>query len=274
MGYHPYCSNATPDQVRNRTINCDIRFKYRMPPLSPSAMHLIKCLLEPDPVHRIQSDKIVEHSWCLQGQNETIISFSTENGTILQLEELSSTQITELIAKLQSVQSGEGSSTRLAMVNSPETIGNENRPIEKPTPNTAVLKSDTKVPVENYECGECKKTFPSKQKLNVHKIIHLNVKFACNEENCSKSFSQCAKLSAHIKKMHNGRAITEKEKGGVPVAVVPKKSTLCHICNKKYTNKSVLQLHIKNIHSTYECFLCKNKLNSLASLRKHLKFDH
>lgn len=244
MGYHPFCSNATSDQARNRTINCNIQFNYyRMPPLSPSAMHLIKCLLEPDPVHRIQSDKMVEHSWCCPGQNERIVGFITESGRILQLEELSSIQKTELIKRLTAAGQAKQTTSR-------QTISNESLPHAE-NDETDPKATVAVIPEKKYVCQTCHKGFNTKRIMNRHTMIHQGLKFICEEENCTKMFSQRGKLSRHIKNQHN-REITSSERIARKARnekMEEKKKITCEICNAKFIRKSTLKKHTALMHS-------------------------
>lgn len=278
FGYHPYntTTSDTIDEVRNRIITCDIQVDYnRQPPVSPSAIDLIKRLLMPDHKQRIQSNEVVKYSWCSPGQNESIIGFSFEGGAILRLEELSLIQKTELINKLTA--SVDSTNQIVSKDDAPEVIITSPSEKNKPKPNKKDKINPTAVnPI--FVCDTCLKRFKTKRILDQHKKNHLGLKFLCEEENCGKIFSQCGKLSFHIKHTHK-RQITTSEKEGTEFHEDDSaKPFTCEICMKIYSTVPILKRHQKSKHSknstTYECYVCKRTYTCFERLKKHLKSKH
>lgn len=270
FGFHPYnrSTNDTIDEVQNRIMSCNIQLDYnRKPPISPSAIDLIKRLLMPDCTQRIQSNEVIEHYWCSPGKNETITSFLNETGTLQQLEELSSTQRAELIQKLQSIDEKNSPSTPSTnkLGDSPQMVYEEN----------VTIPSILGASGLDFECHICSKKFKTKRILDSHKKIHLNLTYKCEEEDCKRQFSTRGKLSSHIKSTHN-RKISTSEREGKKGADAKEKLISCEICGTKFSQTWILKRHIKSMHSptTFECYLCQKAFGRFDCLRHHLQSKH
>ena len=79
-----------------------------------------------------------------------------------------------------------------------------------------------------HQCNLCNQTFTRKSDYLRHLDRHKNIKkFTCEYENCSKSFNNKSQLNQHVKIVHQ-KSMQIK----------------CHLCQKKYANKSSLKIHL------------------------------
>lgn len=70
-----------------------------------------------------------------------------------------------------------------------------------------------------YQCRFCSKRFVQKEILKRHESIHLEIKtFKCDQDNCTKSFSQKKQLDKHISEIHLGIVVLTRFQ--------------CHLCTK------------------------------------------
>lgn len=273
-GQHPYCRtpNDTVDEIRKRTMMAQIQFDYnRMPLHSPAAADLIKNLLEPNRNKRIESNQILEHVWCSSGENQIIIEFITEGGKILPLNELSSFQKTELISKFTATTKDDAPKDK---------ITNPIKLLAQQPEQSTIQTAGANIEKKGFVCGVCHKSFNTKRIYNRHSLIHLGLKFVCEEDKCNKVFSQRGKLSAHIKGQHN-RQIKASEKEMKKVQENNKdasKRFTCEICNVKFGRLFALKRHTDSVHSeckiTYECYMCKKVYTRFERVKKHLKLKH
>lgn len=151
---------------------------------------------------------------------------------------------------------------------------------------------------KTFECHLCKKVHKNQQSL----IRHMCNKHGCEKQlqcpvrQCSRKFSWKSSMNRHIAQIH----------GKTP------HSHSCNLCNKLFSTKDVLRVHIKNIHMnqlrykcpmpscskeflsrnnlkehalavhcqttistrTYSCYICSRICSSKFSLRSHLNYVH
>ncbi|KAJ8297877.1 hypothetical protein KUTeg_024408 [Tegillarca granosa] len=90
------------------------------------------------------------------------------------------------------------------------------------------LKRHLKVHSE-YKCSECGKAFKQKQWLRQHKKIHSSSRelFACQWENCGRSYLDHRNLKAHIRSYHEGRRFACNHEG----------------CDRKFVTEQKLKEH-------------------------------
>jgi len=93
----------------------------------------------------------------------------------------------------------------------------------------ADLKRHVAVHLDNkpFKCDKCQKTFTCKSSLNVHRRNHGEKKFACSY--CNMHFHVPTDLSRHVT-VHTGE-----------------RPWRCAVCDKGYSCKSTLSVHIKQV---------------------------
>ena len=117
--------------------------------------------------------------------------------------------------------------------------------------------------VRNFECGECGKRFITKQDLNVHALIHSNLKpHECGR--CNQSFRHIQTLRRHEFAVHSTGA--------------GKKRFKCEECDKSFSLRQGLVRHVKTLHDAKSekviCPVCGIPFGNSANLRKHSRLKH
>lgn len=102
-------------------------------------------------------------------------------------------------------------------------------------------------------CEICGKVCSSKLALKAHMRLHTSGT-AC--EICGKVFQERHKLQRHIQSRHEKLRKFE-----------------CHICNKKLSSLSAVQIHVNTYHSNqeYKCSFCPKKFSAQLTHRLHEK---
>ena len=103
-----------------------------------------------------------------------------------------------------------------------------------------------------YQCGICRRYFPSSSVLTKHTQLHSEKPFQCGV--CMKQFSEAGDLSTHIVRIHNG-----------------KKPFDCKHCEKAFSCRSNLIKH-ERIHTgerPYKCNKCGDSFKQVAHLQQH-----
>lgn len=103
-----------------------------------------------------------------------------------------------------------------------------------------------------FQCDTCDETFEVYAKLNEHKKSHGKERYQC--PTCSRFFQKRYHMKNH-QKIHNGLKLHE-----------------CQLCQKRYTNKTNLDRHIRVTHHNekkYACQECGKSFSQLAILRQH-----
>ena len=129
------------------------------------------------------------------------------------------------------------------------------------------------VPDKLLSCGECTKTFGSRQALRYHDMVEhqkLNLQLPCYI--CDKLFNFEAKLDDHMREVHRSFQVT------------------CHICESNFKRQSNLNHHYKIVHDVlineiyvagnssipdvFYCHLCDMKTREKRTLNHHIKYVH
>ncbi|XP_041971199.1 zinc finger protein OZF-like [Aricia agestis] len=137
---------------------------------------------------------------------------------------------------------------------------------------------------EKFECNVCFRPFYKKEHLEKHMIKHLNIKHAC--ETCGKEFRSLSSLEQH-KRTHLGikpfqcdkcdRQYTVKTNlikhlsGPECKKKEPEGELQCHVCNKMFLKKFLLQSHLKR-HSTerpFKCSICHSNYKYKSTVLRH-----
>ncbi len=108
-----------------------------------------------------------------------------------------------------------------------------------------------------HTCGVCGKQYKAQRSLREHMNSHddgyVKPYFPCDE--CDRTFSAKHTLQAHVESVHRGI----------------KKSFLCTICGKNFTQKQTLSDH-QMIHTgqrPFHCEICGSDFNNKQTLKRH-----
>ncbi|XP_019874739.2 gastrula zinc finger protein XlCGF57.1 isoform X2 [Aethina tumida] len=120
--------------------------------------------------------------------------------------------------------------------------------------------------VKQHSCLVCGKRFVSKVELSKHKKLHSNFRgFKCSQ--CPKEYKDKFLYEVHLTKVHGI--------GNKPVPVRVKKHT-CHICPSSFYDKHKLARHLCT-HSgvkPFSCTMCDKKFTDRSYLNQHMKKIH
>ncbi|XP_013102886.2 zinc finger protein 62 homolog isoform X6 [Stomoxys calcitrans] len=116
-----------------------------------------------------------------------------------------------------------------------------------------------------FECPECKKKFPTSERLNRHLKLHNPEKlFVCDQ--CGKTFPDLSRLKLHNRHEHFNEPKPER---------VPQQ---CVYCGKWYSSASSIYKHLRNIHANndveHRCHICGFVSTTATALKKHIQFNH
>eukprot|EP00092_Neocalanus_flemingeri_P028492 GFUD01030942.1.p1 GENE.GFUD01030942.1~~GFUD01030942.1.p1 ORF type:complete len:580 (+),score=110.07 GFUD01030942.1:75-1814(+) len=146
----------------------------------------------------------------------------------------------------------------------------------------------------SYSCDLCESYLSSKDALNIHRLIHEELKrFTCKEQDCGDVFKCLKSLTKHLEITHQiekkpdnqmfhicdecGKRCTTK--AGLQDHLLKhtkEKKFVCNICGKKLKRRYCLTMHMK-IHGgekNYQCDHCEAKYISPAALRNHKISKH
>ncbi|XP_063222234.1 uncharacterized protein LOC134530887 [Bacillus rossius redtenbacheri] len=154
------------------------------------------------------------------------------------------------------------------------------------------------VPVnKSSTCSVCNKVFPSVGLMHRHMVKHTKLKeFTCHI--CNATMGYATSLHKHLKSLHNisiefknikpNDVTSEDQPNHQDPSLCTIKSELiedsaetgdghhvCTICNKTFSQRSLLVGHVKIIHmglKTYKCTTCGKMFPSKPHLVKHMEF--
>ncbi|CAG4996255.1 unnamed protein product [Parnassius apollo] len=111
-------------------------------------------------------------------------------------------------------------------------------------------------------CSECGKTFHNRHTLRMHEIAHEGLKLVCQD--CGRIYKSHTSFKKHI----------DLNVCGQRTRANPAEAKFtCDYCNKKYTQKVSLRVHIQHEHGNYkshECKWCKKKFWAQSRLKAHI----
>lgn len=141
----------------------------------------------------------------------------------------------------------------------------------------------------DFKCAVCKKGFYTRTYLRQHLAeVHLERKnYVCPIEKCQRTFTQSGNLKLHLKK-HDKRPLncqkcprsfeTEKtlRRHHDINHVNPKVMHLCHRCDKQFSARSSLDVHItaQHLKLKFKCDICGKEYMQKESLKQHLMKQH
>lgn len=117
---------------------------------------------------------------------------------------------------------------------------------------------------ERFTCATCNKSFPSKDHLRKHVIVHSDErKYKCTV--CSATYKHSKSLRRHNLESHIGKKPIKKQE-----------QFHCTICEKVLSSKFSLKKHLE-IHAdtkVFKCDECNGSYRLLRYLRKHKNTVH
>lgn len=111
-------------------------------------------------------------------------------------------------------------------------------------------------------CKECGKTFHNRHTLRMHEMGHKGLKLVCQD--CGRVYKSHTTFKKHI----DLNVCGQKTRANPAEA-----KFTCDHCNKKYTQKVSLRVHIQHEHGNYkshECKWCKKKFWAQSRLKAHI----
>ncbi|PSN43378.1 hypothetical protein C0J52_17978, partial [Blattella germanica] len=126
------------------------------------------------------------------------------------------------------------------------------------------LKTDHKKLIE-HRCRVCNEIFPSRNKLQNHRITHdpsiwneLEITHLCHT--CGKTFNTSSKLRCHEKRVHQR----------VPVILLGEKKHICEVCGLAFQFNKYLRKHIlKHGEKNFVCETCGKRFETNYKLKMH-----
>lgn len=119
--------------------------------------------------------------------------------------------------------------------------------------------------VRLYQCNICKCTVKTSYDFKKHMISHKTTNsYTCNI--CGTSFTLKKVMEAHIRNEHSTRRRTKKPDS--------ENDKLCFQCNKNFTSKPSLHVHMHTKHwdgEFYVCDICETTFSEMHDYKKHIK---
>lgn len=133
-----------------------------------------------------------------------------------------------------------------------------------------------------YSCEVCWATFSSKNSLRNHRVIHLSLRYPCEE--CGNEFKGRSGLYLHKQRVHRGKKDFECDYCGKMFALKCQRDThrrihtgekpfKCETCGAGFRAQSGLYAHRKT-HTDerpYKCEICGKRLRLPYNLRLHMR---
>lgn len=110
-------------------------------------------------------------------------------------------------------------------------------------------------------CSECGKTFGNKHTLRMHKRTHY-LRFVCQD--CGRVYKNATTFKQHITN-NICQSVIRKSQADAQFT--------CDYCQKRYSQKMTLRVHIQHEHLDYEnfeCKWCKKKFTCQSRLKAHI----
>ena len=120
----------------------------------------------------------------------------------------------------------------------------------------------------NYICSICNKSYKHATDLKVHMNIHTNTRFKCDL--CGSDFSAIQTLKEHIMCRHLEMRMS-RDCPSNPVTVECNELSKCRVCQKTFSNRMNLKLHMQTHEGTQEfnCDLCGALFSRKADRDRH-----
>ncbi|KAK6639475.1 hypothetical protein RUM43_007748 [Polyplax serrata] len=133
-----------------------------------------------------------------------------------------------------------------------------------------------------YSCDVCRATFSSKSSLRNHRVIHLSLRYPCEE--CGNEFKGRSGLYLHKQRVHRGKKDFVCDYCGKMFALKCQRDThrrihtgekpfKCETCGAGFRAQSGLYAHRKT-HTDerpYKCEICGKRLRLPYNLRLHMR---
>ena len=147
----------------------------------------------------------------------------------------------------------------------PKRRGRTSRPITK-APEFHEMSAKPIEKVSEYICKVCEKTFPRKNDLNTHKIVHL--KQTDQKIDCPFCNEKCKEMNSHLFLNHYEERMNPIFQKFLEV----EKKSICNYCGALFTNSGSLKTHMHQ-HSVknYFCDECGKGFEEESLVMKHKK---
>ena len=109
-----------------------------------------------------------------------------------------------------------------------------------------------------YTCKVCGVTSKGEQSHRQHMVAHQDRKFQC--VHCLWKFHTQGHLSRHVKLKHNPQVKTY--------------DFVCDRCERKFSTKHSLNVHISSVHQEQACKFCAETFSSARTLSSHMSDKH
>ncbi|XP_050926384.1 zinc finger protein 585A isoform X2 [Lates calcarifer] len=148
------------------------------------------------------------------------------------------------------------------------------RRIHHPGPAAAVDCEEERRAPKMFICPACRKQFPTSASLKRHVIIHTgNKPYKCPL--CGRGFTQIGNLKTH-QKVHKGKftSMSASEKGSPQTEEAQSSLEICfcHLCWTQFSDKQVLEEHLKQAHESkkpFSCAQCGKRFMYMQKLKEH-----
>ncbi|XP_035516296.1 zinc finger protein 43-like isoform X2 [Morone saxatilis] len=146
--------------------------------------------------------------------------------------------------------------------------------INHPAPAVSAVPEEEQRAPKTYVCSTCGKQFPSSASLKRHLIIHSGKKpYKCTL--CGRGFTQIGNLKTH-QKVHKGKltnmAVLDKRLPQSEEAQSSVEICFCHLCWTQFSEKQLLEEHLKQVHESkkpFSCTQCGKRFMYIQKLNDH-----